>query len=591
MKLKPLVTSLFVLGLVSGPVLAATSAHALVGQQAKGTALDNQTIMAQEVLDQNSAVASVCNLNWQDRVFVGGFVYAQGAWGNRQPIGSFAEKGHDHSSTDMYAAGSLYVDGVVNDWVSFHFHPEYVSGGHTLVSPGRVHVPALYSNTDKPAQITPFASMPLVSNQYDENKFQIDEAYIDIKNFARMPFYGRFGWQYLPVGSYERYPMVLPMTQFMTQTSEAAANIGVITNFGLYAQAFAFNGATIKTPIVSDIKQLNDEGKLIGINGEVIHNSKIANYGGKIGFAGTFPALNLPSTHYDLNVSYLRNIYDADFMHSMLKSATLNPYSVAMNAPGLLPVSNVPSNFMAPLPGAPIPVGYLVDNFWGAKPVGLIAVHGSLSMGPFDLAGNYSTALNNLFQAQWANNVLGTFKSYMDVSGVPADFIKDFVPNSIDIDTKSRLWAADLTAGYAFQTLGKDSHVKLSYQWTGGGDFSTYIKAHVSFDPTGTIGEKMKSNAVYLSTWDPSVVSIPHKRWMGEYHITPLKNTDLGFAFVHDTSYPFLDGINGKLDYIKIPYSYQSQSGTIVLPAYDSGTIKTVTRDSNTALVRVTVQF
>jgi len=480
MKLKPIVTSLIVLGLAS-PAFAANNHHGKSTQKApvakkqalkitkKEPAVVSSAVMLppisdkfQSIIDQNSASSPVLSCDWIKRIAVGGLINFDASWGNRTPIGSFADNSGNSGSNSNFriANANLFIDPIINDWVIGHLNLEYTGTSHDITKASTVFV-----------------------NSYDRtNRIRADEAYLTIRNFNRSPLYAKLGWQYIPFGTYQRYPMVTTLTQTLEQTSGATATLGLISDLGPYVQVFAFNGPMIKGNV-------NDGTKVTG-------NSQIADFGAKIGSIGNLAALRLDGVNYNVDLSYIRNMFDTDTLYAAFTTSTSG---------GVID-------------------GLSIKNDLGADRVGGLAAHLGLNYKSVDFVADYAGALGNMMQNRWLENWSDTLSTTTE---------------------SSRLWAAGLGAGYAFPVLSHASRLGLSYQWTGNGQFTNDVAL---------------ASGVISNTWDPSIFSMPHNRWLLDYKVNILKNTDLGFALAYDRSYP-----------------YRNSSSDI--------------RKSTTALMRVSAQF
>lgn len=119
--------------------------------------------------------------------------------------------------------------------------------------------------------------------------------------------------------------------------------------------------------------------------------------------------------------------------------------------------------------------------------VGAINVYADIGSGPFSIGGHYTSALSNFATTTLSNNFNNTDGSV------------------------AQPWALDLTANYAFSLWCKKHDVYLGYQ--------------------------ASNNAVNIA--------LPRNRWILGYEITVLKNANLGVQWSHDTDYSFGNGGTG----------------------------------------------
>lgn len=112
MKLKPIVASLFMLGLVTSPFA--------MGKAVAGTV---DTRVAQAIVDQNSVSVPVSSANWLDRISIAGMGNVVGIWGNHDFPGSFTELS---TSTDLYVNNlNLFVNADLNSWTKVNVNLFY----------------------------------------------------------------------------------------------------------------------------------------------------------------------------------------------------------------------------------------------------------------------------------------------------------------------------------------------------------------------------------------------------------------------------------------------------------------------------------
>lgn len=409
MKIKPLVISLVALGFISGGAFAADKVKAVKVTKKKVVKIEAvnkapaavvpavvDTKAQQAIIDENAVVNSTDSFNWFNRVQVGGLANADLIWSNHDPIASYTNSG---SIFDIFIPNAnLLFDAKLNDYAAAHLN---------LIYRG---TPAYYKGYLGSSVST----------------IHIDDGYVTISDLANTPFYARIGQQYLPFGDYERYPLIPPFTQALEESSETTVTLGVAMDNGFYASIYAFNGPTKES----------SEAKYT-----------IRNGGAKVGYYGNWNAL-YEGTKYNVNLSWMRNIYDNDALYNALVVG--------------LPNSNISSSATATK---------LTGGASATNRVGGFAAHADMTAGAFDFAGNFTTALNSLVQN-----------------------ISDFSTKITSYTTNSRLWLADIGVGYNFPTLAHDSRVGLIYQWNGNGEFgadlfkpSSLSLPHYAIDLTYTV--------------------------------------------------------------------------------------------------------
>lgn len=129
--------------------------------------------------------------------------------------------------------------------------------------------------------------------------------------------------------------------------------------------------------------------------------------------------------------------------------------------------------------------------------VGALALHGDVNSGPFMIGARYVTALSRFNSADFSSTVIPVFGG-----GV----INDTTARG------ARPWAADITAGYGYNAMGKNQNVYLGYQASG----------------------------------DAVAILIPKNRWMAGIDVEVFKNTNIGLELTRDKDYSTSKGGTGK---------------------------------------------
>lgn len=284
MKLKPLVASLFVLGLVSGSALAAND--------------PTETYIQQRIVEQNAVVSPVCPENWFNRISISGLGTFQATWGDRDPAGSFMTTGH---STDLYVNNfNIIGNAVLNSWTTATVNLAYIGyPNHLFVpSPYRSSVTGGTPHFDEELDELTFDPVT-VDLEWDnwrsqDNHVIADEAYVTFANFCKTPFYFKLGKTYIPFGTYsDPYNFVLtPMTQMLSQNNQTAAILGFASDFGFYGNVYAFRGNS---------QEPDDKG------------GNIRNFGAELGYYGNLASFDVSNAHYNVNVGIIRAIQDGDY--------------------------------------------------------------------------------------------------------------------------------------------------------------------------------------------------------------------------------------------------------------------------------------
>lgn len=172
---------------------------------------------------------------------------------------------------------------------------------------------------------------------------------------------------------------------------------------------------------------------------DATNTTRVQNYGANIGIAQTYNRFC-----YNLSVGYIRNILDADYIRQAL------------------------------------PTGYV-------RQISGLAVDGGITVGAFDLAAHYVSALQNFAVADGAY----TTNSGATFSGA-----------------KPSAWGVD--AGYSFATLGHSSRIGIGYQ-----------------------GSRQAYGINRLSV----AGGLPRTRWLANYTVNVARNTDVGVEVYNDRDY------------------------------------------------------
>lgn len=246
MKLKLVVASMSVLGLVSCPAFAATAKH-----KHHHKMKHHHTVVAHHEYKDMGAlpvpVMETCpkvdlytnimdamshntnrakpTVHCNDPLSLAGGINFDAHWGNRR-MGYMGENVNRLSVNDAY----LNVYGNVNEWVKALLSGSYSSTSGVLNGD---QIPSIdESNVPQPG---------VYSNAYQNRTFTLEQAVIRIGNFEQTPFFLNLGKQFVDFGRYDIHPITRSMTQVMTETRRTAAELGFITCAGLHGSVFSFN--------------------------------------------------------------------------------------------------------------------------------------------------------------------------------------------------------------------------------------------------------------------------------------------------------------------------------------------------------------
>ncbi|EKE01020.1 MAG: hypothetical protein ACD_21C00242G0008 [uncultured bacterium] len=254
MKLKPVVASLVVLGLMT-PAFA-HNAKSVVAQQA--------------VIDQNAVVNTVCSEGWFNRITIGGMGSVVGIAGNTDHPGAFVQ---NSGGSDMFVNNvNLLANADLSKWSKVTLNLAYLGA---------------------PSQWTMQNNVAVTQGHQTTNKIFADEAYVTFADLSKSMFYLKVGKTYVPFGDYsDQYVpwQIESPAQMLSQTNGPTAILGLASDFGFYASIFALKGET----------------RPIGAN-----TNAIRNFGGKIGYQDNLSRFESPNTKVNVNLSYIRNVWDS----------------------------------------------------------------------------------------------------------------------------------------------------------------------------------------------------------------------------------------------------------------------------------------
>lgn len=405
MKLKLVVASMSILGLVSWPAFADTTTksknhhkvqHKMVvekheteeredhpdykdmGPVAEVCSISQTSMIMNEMTQSmNRSMPNPCNPDWFKRIQLSGGISVQNAWGNRNR--NFMGEGYQHLAlNDVY----LNIGAVINEWskafASISYNTETINdplSGKSTVFNHVGEYSSAYSNN---------------ANGGATNALQIEQAYMTLGNFDMSPVFVQLGKQYQDFSRYEIHPIERSLTQVMSETLATSAKVGFIAN-GFNGSVYAFDD------ILSKIGQ----------------TSKATNYGAALGY--DYPSDQLG---FDLGAAYLYNLIGVNDIAYNVGQFTKN------NANNL-------------------------NDFGFHSRVGGVAVYADVNSGPFTLGARWTTAIQRF-----------------SVLDLPKHGTADLLATGVPMATASgaKPWAAGIQAGYGFDAWGKNQNVYLGYQ-------------------------------------------------------------------------------------------------------------------------------
>lgn len=440
MKLKSVVASLIMAGLVSSPAFAATKDK--VGHRHRKAGVTNtrhnhvRNAAHEALVYQNNAKSPVSSFDWTNRIHLSGYINVDGRYGTRGPIGIVpvfhtCDESHELNVNNA----NIFVDAFINHCVTAHVGFAYVADSVNLFDTG-LHT----ADGFKPLTESIRSDKGSV---FAGGEVSVDETYITFRDFASSPLYFRAGKMYTPFGVYHNpYPITYSLPQLLSQTRATAAELGFVSNCGLYGNIYLLDGGTSASAFAKTHFQgidFSHDDRYLGVSEQMEndHNKGhyypftcLNNYGATLGYVGCFEhnttCTKQVSINYHLNAGYVKDIRDVAFLtdlNALLQFQYLGAYTDGENW------------WRSDIHG---PKGY------GMKSTGGASIHGDATMCNLHLSFDYVTALRNMIRDPHSKH--------------------EYV-------TGTRIWAADLTGVYNNNCYGYNTAWSCSYQWSrqGGG--------------------------------------------------------------------------------------------------------------------------
>jgi len=419
MKLKLVVASMSVLGLISGSVFADTQTmkhkrhHKKMHKISHHRAVESHDYKAMGglpvqpapvvMVDTSQLIYDAMSQNsgrgkpmpdWFNRIGVSGGVNFDARWGNRSQ-GYMGENNQRLSLNDAY----VNLAATVNDWAK-----GFASLSFNSTSPVNGLMGGQYSSA------------------YTNNQLNLEQGYLTIANYDQSPLFFQVGKQFTDFGRYTIHPITRSMAQVLTESLVTSAKLGFITKMGLHGDIYAFSNPSTQVGIA--------------------HSKSV--YGAAIGYDQINDQLG-----FDVGVGYMSNMLGVNDVNASLETA---------------------GNYI--------------------HTVGAVAVYGDVNSGPFNIGARYVSAIQRFSP----NDISTTFEGTANtLSG-------------------AKPWAADITAGFGFNNMGKNQNVYLGYQTS--------------------------NNAVNIA--------LPKNRWLVGYNVDMWRNTNVGLEVAHDTAYSSGNGGSGN---------------------------------------------
>lgn len=405
MKLKLIVASMSILGMIATPALANhkhkhhckkadTTVAAAAPEDYKGYKDAVCTIstasMTMDQMTQNvgRALPNPCNPGWFNRIQVSGGVNVDmGKWGNRN-ANIMGENYQRLSLNDAY----LNVSANVNDWTKAFASLSY-NTATTNANPG------IYKGLGVSEYSAAYSN-----NIYGtgNNNIQVEQAFATFGNFDMSPIFLQVGKQFQDFSRYEIHPITASMTQVMSETLATSIKLGFIYA-GFNGSVFLFDDPISKT---STFTNTFPTSPAFG------SSSTTTNYGASLGF-------DMPNDQFgwDLGVSYLYNMIGVnDIAYNVVNFTNTNAYRTR---------------------------------------VGGVAAYGDVNAGPFSVALRYTTSIDNFNVNDLPKNGVGD-RVGNNIAGA-----------TIAGRNGAEPWAAGIQVGYGFDAWTKTQNIFVGYQASG----------------------------------------------------------------------------------------------------------------------------
>ena len=370
MNFKPVVASLFALGLVCSPVWAADEAkeqnkhhqkhherhharhHEHHGARAEHR-LSGEYSAQERFIDTNAARSPVAAFDWVNRFHLSGMINVDGKYSSRAPLGTASGFRINENASDINVNNAnLFVDVDVNRLVSGHIGVAYVSDSVNLL------------DWDVNTNFNGTAFTDSVRSDkgavWANGRLSVDEAYITIRDFSQSPIFFRAGKMYVPFGdNSDIYPITYSLSQLLSQTRGTAAQAGWVSNYGLYGSIYALTGAESSFKLARHVRPI-----IFPNDGSPFESYTVLNnWGANLGYCAGFD-----DVRYHVSASYIKDIRDSEFLSSIQDLVKFTFFEDG---------------------------GHRGMGFRFRQDAG-VALHGDATYGPVNLTANYVTALHSL---------------------------------------------------------------------------------------------------------------------------------------------------------------------------------------------------
>jgi hypothetical protein len=180
--------------------------------------IDTHQIMYDE-MSQNIGRARQAMPDWFNRIGVSGGVNFDWHQGNRS-------QGYEGENRQLLALNDAYLNlgAVVNDWTKAFMSLSFSNPNGQLTG---APLAGQYSNVYTPV-----------------NQLNLEQGYVTLANYDVSPMFFQVGKQFTDYGRYTIHPLERTLSQVMTESLQTSAKLGFITQMGLHGDIYAFDNAS-----------------------------------------------------------------------------------------------------------------------------------------------------------------------------------------------------------------------------------------------------------------------------------------------------------------------------------------------------------
>lgn len=292
MQLKRIMIALSLLGLISGPIHAASSKTTKVTTKREHAHQTEHALPSLEELGAEPTALganSSCGITHYDLIL----------YSMTQSFARAMPTPCSNHFNSLDISGGINVD--VGKWYDHHTHYQGENYNHFALNDAYLNVGARV-NPWTEALVSLSYGNPTgtyhhynlgyeYSSVYPVDKVNLEQAYFTIANFEESPLFLQFGKQFQDFSRYDIHPITRSMTQVLSETLSTDAKVGFIVPMGINGAVYAFDNTLAKYH----------------------HHNHEVNYGASLG-------IDQPGDFFgwDLGVGYMHNLISAqDVAHAV----------------------------------------------------------------------------------------------------------------------------------------------------------------------------------------------------------------------------------------------------------------------------------